>query len=671
MQSGGRNDGVASVVLPRRANPNGLYSQPSRFPLPERPPAMHRTARAFSLIELLVVAAILLVLASLATVNFADAQARAKVSRAASDMRSIATALEAYAADHNDYPPNPGVPVGGPFAPEPRGREGLNVVPPDLTTPVAYLSGLPEDPFRPGTPHLYDDAVASSRPEARRFSYYRIVSEAEWLALWTGVYGAPTFVSFVAVDSAGPRPGPDGEPIEFANRRAFRKYGDWLVWSTGPDRANWIATDDFVVPGNPASPLKAPAHGAWGYSFDVPYDPTNGTVSFGNVARTQAGERRSGQGNPTGTPTDGTPTPDPTPGATPTPGGSPDPTPGPTPPDATPPDATPPGPTPPADPTPGGSPLPDPQPTPDDGLPDDPVPSPTPAGGSAGTGVLGDGVSVSGERASGRSGSGGVTLAGGGVRVNAPRAGGRRGGGSSRRSDPPPPAAAATPPAPAAIGRPSPARDFDPAGLVAEVAPLMEGPDGDDPFVLTDRGYPMLKRIGVGLLVLAILLAALATILRMRRRRVDPFAEPLTDERIAAMPASADVSSLHLADREATDAALDHLGKFPAVDTLNLWGSQVTDAGLEKLRDATGLKTLVLADTAVTDAGVERIKTLGLVSLSLAGTAVTDAGIAKLERMKTLRYLNVRGTKATREGAERLRVALPNCEIDFTEGRRE
>jgi hypothetical protein len=25
----------------------------------------------------------------------------------------------------------------------------------------------------------------------------------------------------------------------------------------------------------------------WGYSFDVPYDPTNGSISFGNIQRCQ------------------------------------------------------------------------------------------------------------------------------------------------------------------------------------------------------------------------------------------------------------------------------------------------------------------------------------------------------------------------------------------------
>jgi prepilin-type N-terminal cleavage/methylation domain-containing protein len=50
----------------------------------------------FTLIELLIVVAIIAILAAIAVPNFLEAQVRAKVSRAHSDMRSIAIALEGY-----------------------------------------------------------------------------------------------------------------------------------------------------------------------------------------------------------------------------------------------------------------------------------------------------------------------------------------------------------------------------------------------------------------------------------------------------------------------------------------------------------------------------------------------------------------------------------------------
>jgi type II secretion system protein G len=60
--------------------------------------------RAFTLIELLIVVAIIAILAAIAVPNFLEAQVRSKVSREKANMRTIATALEAYRTDFSRYP---------------------------------------------------------------------------------------------------------------------------------------------------------------------------------------------------------------------------------------------------------------------------------------------------------------------------------------------------------------------------------------------------------------------------------------------------------------------------------------------------------------------------------------------------------------------------------------
>lgn len=64
-------------------------------------------------------------LAAIAIPNFLEAQTRAKVARTQSDMRSLATALEAYAIDNKTYPAQ------------------LR----QLTSPVAYITAIPLDVF--------------------------------------------------------------------------------------------------------------------------------------------------------------------------------------------------------------------------------------------------------------------------------------------------------------------------------------------------------------------------------------------------------------------------------------------------------------------------------------------------------------------------------------------
>ena len=101
---------------------------------------MHgRESQAFTLIELLIVVAIIAILAAIAVPNFLEAQTRAKISRVQADFRSMATALESYRVDTNKYPPHYAMGCDNLFACP---ALTADVCLPRLTTPVAYITSV-------------------------------------------------------------------------------------------------------------------------------------------------------------------------------------------------------------------------------------------------------------------------------------------------------------------------------------------------------------------------------------------------------------------------------------------------------------------------------------------------------------------------------------------------
>ena len=67
---------------------------------------MKRNSKGFTLIELLIVVAIIGIIVAIAIPNLLNAIQRAKQRRTMGDMRTSATAIEAYAVDLNRYPPS-------------------------------------------------------------------------------------------------------------------------------------------------------------------------------------------------------------------------------------------------------------------------------------------------------------------------------------------------------------------------------------------------------------------------------------------------------------------------------------------------------------------------------------------------------------------------------------
>lgn len=199
-------------------------------------------SRAFTLIELLIVVAIIAILAAVAVPNFLEAQVRAKVARVKTDMRTLATAMETYRLDNTGYPEYaviitpPGTDIQDPAIVHGQDYfECFSRVPGlCITTPIAYLATI--------SPDLFAKNFTGPKPQVWDFSYKNSRQNSR---IFTGDRGSEPWL------------GPNGEKL-------LRDWGEWRLSSGGPDGTRIVDIKRNRI-----------------------YDVTNGTVSTGDIVRSQ------------------------------------------------------------------------------------------------------------------------------------------------------------------------------------------------------------------------------------------------------------------------------------------------------------------------------------------------------------------------------------------------
>jgi len=148
--------------------------------------------KGFTLVELLIVVAIIGILAGIAIPNFLGARTKAKISRSFADMRTMANALELTFSDNNYYP-----------------TQGKLQADKKIGGTTTYLASIPKDPFS-GTTRKKDGGDA----------------------IYEGSYGYHTNA---ASDTAS------GDTSATA----------WIIIGNGPDNDPDITSADFTT--NPVS----------------------------------------------------------------------------------------------------------------------------------------------------------------------------------------------------------------------------------------------------------------------------------------------------------------------------------------------------------------------------------------------------------------------------------
>jgi type II secretory pathway pseudopilin PulG len=189
-----------------------------------------------TLIELMVLTTLMGMLGSVGLLGYVEAMTRTRIAVVYNDLRVLSIANETYYIDHSTYPPNQSE-----FLP--------------LLHPIAYLSGsFPRDPF--DFPHTYlmfhitpDDPIA--------------------LDLVTTAF-----------------------PGDVATQGAIFNHG-YLFLSVGPDRV----FDLELIDDNPDNRIRYEDFILWFRQIGESgggriYDPTNGTISAGDIGRTRNGIAR-------------------------------------------------------------------------------------------------------------------------------------------------------------------------------------------------------------------------------------------------------------------------------------------------------------------------------------------------------------------------------------------
>jgi hypothetical protein len=140
----------------------------------------------------------------------------------------------------------------------------------------------------------------------------------------------------------------------------------------------------------------------------------------------------------------------------------------------------------------------------------------------------------------------------------------------------------------------------------------------------------------------------------------------VNDAVIAHIQHLTSLKGLALWETNIANESLKYVGGLRNLQWLDIGDTRITDDGLRYLLELPFLHQLSLLNTRLTDEGLDYIERLfNLESLDLMNTLVSDVGVEHLVNLVRLKSLRIFQTRISEAGYNKLRSALPRCQIRF------
>lgn len=157
-------------------------------------------------------------------------------------------------------------------------------------------------------------------------------------------------------------------------------------------------------------------------------------------------------------------------------------------------------------------------------------------------------------------------------------------------------------------------------------------------------------------------LAQLKPMTRLQRLFLD--GSKINGTGLAELANCQELRELDFTNSSLTEAGFAAITQLPALQQLNLAGTPISAAAAKQLSQLQKLQYLTADNSRLTDEAIAELANHpALTMLNAGNNELTDKSIDSLATLKMLRSVSLYQTKVTRAGAERLKKALPECQV--------